>query len=141
LPVTEGIFNKIIAQLIKVLTIFLLLAVFNSFLQVLVISKSHEILKCRSQIEILEKKISRTKMEIASLESFDRIQTIALNELGMRTANSNDYRWVEAMPFLKEDTGAVNQVSDSVEMAEANLWGNLYKCIGELGKTMAKSLL
>ncbi len=137
MPVTEGIFNKIIVQFIKILVIFLFLAAFNSFLQVFVIFKSQEIIKYQSQIQILEKEISRTKVEIASLESFDRIQTIALNELGMRAANSNDYRWVEAMPVVKGGVPAHEQVA--LEIAEDDLWEHFSRWIGNIGKTMAQS--
>ena len=136
MPVTEGV-NKIIAQLIKILIFFLSLAVFNSFLQVLVISKNHEILKYRSQIATLGKKISRTKVEIASLESFDRIQTIALNELGMRAANPDDYYWVEAMPAESESVSEHNQTLS--EIVEADLWEHLSRWIGNVGRTMAQS--
>lgn len=137
MPVTEGIFNKTITQLTKIITIFLFLAVFNSFLQVFVIFKSQEILNYQSQIRILEKEISRTKVEIASLESFDRIQTIALNELGMRTANPDDYRWVESMPVVTGSAPIQDQASSGV--VEADLWEHLSHLIGNIGKTMAQS--
>lgn len=138
MPVTEGIFNKSIAQLTKILIIFLSLAVFNSFLQVFVIFKSQEILNYQSQIRILEKEISRAKVELASLESFDRIQTIALNELGMRAANSDDYRWVESMPVSTGNASVHDRVAP--EIAEADLWEHLSHLIGNIGKTMARSL-
>lgn len=138
MPVTEGIFNKTITQLAKILIIFLFLAVFNSFLQVFVIFKSQEILKYQSEIRILEKEISRTKVEIASLESFDRIQTIALNELGMRAANPDDYRWVESMPVVTGSAPVQAQASPGI--VEADIWDHLSHLIGNIGKTMAHSL-
>lgn len=138
MPVTEGIFSKPLTQPIKLLIIFLLLAVFNSFLQVFVIFISQEIQKYQSQIEILEKEISRTKVEIASLESFDRIQTIALNKLGMRAANSDDYHWVEAMPVVSENVSLPNYTSS--EMVKADFWEQLHQWLGNIGKTMAQSL-
>ena len=139
MPLTEGIFNKSLTQLIKLLIIFLLLAVFNSFLQVFVIFINQEIQKYQSQIEILEKEISRTKVEMASLESFERIQTIALNKLGMRAANTDDYHWVEAMPVVSESISSIPDQA-SPEIVEADLWEQLSRWIGNIGKTMAQSL-
>lgn len=139
MPVTEGIFNKSLTQLIKILIIVLLLAVFNSFLQVFVIFISQEIQKYQSLIEILEKEISRTKVEMASLESFERIQTIALNKLGMRAANYDDYHWVEAMPMVSESVSSIPDQA-SPEIVEADLWEQLSRWIGNIGKTMAQSL-
>ena len=139
MPVTEGIFNKSLTQLIKILIIVLLLAVLNSFLQVFVIFINQEIQKYQSQIKILEKEISRTKVEMASLESFERIQTIALNKLGMRAANSDDYHWVEAMPVVSESLSSIPDQA-SPEIVEADLWEQLSRWIGNIGKTMAQSL-
>ncbi len=138
MPVAEGIYQKILARFIKIISFFLVLAVFNSFLQVFVIYQCQEIKKYQSQIELLEKDISRTKVEIASLESFDRIQSIALNELGMRAAGTDDYHWIEAMPVIKDDV--VNHEVDSREIAKADLWEQLYRWVGDIGKTMAHSL-
>ena len=138
MPLTEGIFNKTLTQLIKMLIIVLLLAVFNSFLQVFVIFISQEIQKYQSQIEILEKEISRTKIEIASLESFERIQTIALNELGMRTPAADDYHWIEAVPVASKNVSLPNYTSS--KMVKAGLWEHLHQWLGNIGKAMAQSL-
>ena len=131
----DGVYKHTLVQLIKIFLVFSSLAVFNSILQVFVISQNEEILKYQSQIKILEKEISRTKVEIASLQSFDRIQAIALNELGMRAANTEDYRWVEAMPMARKDASTYNQ--GHPEIAQADLWEYLYRWLGDLGKTMA----
>jgi len=138
LPVAEGALKKILARLIKILIVFLSLAVFNSFLQIFVIFRCQEIKKYQSKISLLEKDISRVRVEIASLESFDRIQTIALNELGMRSPGPDDYHWVEALPVASENTPG--READSQRMAKADLWGNLYQLVGNIGKTMAQSL-
>lgn len=138
MPGVEGIFKKTLAQLIKIFIIFLLLAVFNSFLQVFVIFQSQEIIRLQTKIVHLEKNISRTKVEIASLESFDRIQSIAFNELGMRAADTNDYHWIEALPMVNEYTP--DRSADSQEIAKSDLWGYLYQWVGNIGKTMAQSL-
>lgn len=131
----DGVYKHTLVQLIKIFVIFSFFAVSNSFLQVFVISQNEKILEYQSQIEILEKEISRTKVEIASLQSFDRIQAIALNELGMRTANTEDYRWVEAMPMASENTPVYNHGSS--EIAKADLGERLYRWLGDFGKTMA----
>ncbi len=138
MPVMEGVFKDLFTRLIKILIFFLILAVFNSFLQVFVIFQCQEIKKFQSQIELLEKDISRIKVEIASLESFDRIQTIALNELGMRAADTDDYHWIEALPVVNRDAPERN--IDPQETANADLWGHFYQWIGNVGKTMAHSL-
>lgn len=138
LPVTEGIYKKTLVQLIKIFTIFLFLAVINSFLQVFVIFQSREIIDYRARIKSLEKEISQIKVEIASLESFERIQTIALNELGMRAPTSDDYHWVEAMPAASKNVSLPNYTSS--EMVKADLWEQLHQWLGNLGKTMAQSL-
>lgn len=131
----DGVYKHTLAQLIKIFIIFSFFVVSNSFLQVFVISQNEKILEYQSQIEILEKEISRTKVEIASLQSFDRIQAIALNELGMRIANTEDYRWVEAMPVVTESVSVFNQT-----LPEADLWEHLSRWMSDIGKTMAKSL-
>lgn len=138
MPVAEGILKKILARFIKIFIFFLLLAVFNSFLQVFVIFQSQQIIQFQTKIELLENDISRAKVEMASLESFDRIQTIALNELGMRAADSNDYHWIEGLPVVSEY--APDWSVDSQEKAKADLWGQLYQWAGNIGKTMAHSL-
>lgn len=136
MPVTEGILKKTLSQLLKIFIVFSLLAVFNSFLQVLVISQNQDINQLQSEIQILKKDISRIKVEIASLESFDRIQSIALNELGMRSADIYDYHWIEAFPVVKTPAPKRNFQN----MANSDLWGRLYRWAENIGKTMAQSL-
>jgi len=130
------VFKKVLAQLIKIFSVLLLLVVFNSFLQVLIISQSQDIKHFQSEIQILKKDISRVKVEMASLESFDRIQSIALNELGMKAADIYDYQWIEAFPVVKTPTPKTNlQVA-----VRDNLWERVYQWVEEIGKTMAQSL-
>lgn len=136
MPVTKGIIKSTLTRLIKIFIFLAVLAVFNSFLQVFVIFQNQEIKQLQSEIKLLEKDISRTKVEIASLGSFDRIQTIALNELGMRAANTDDYKWIEALPVVDISDRKV----DSQDIAEANLWGRMYSWVEDIGKTMAQSM-
>lgn len=136
MPVTEGILKKILSQLLKIFIVISLLAVFNSFLQVLIISQNQDIKQLQSEIQMLKKDISRIKVEIASLESFDRIQSIALNELGMRTADIYDYYWVEAFPVVKTPAPKRNLQST----VKSDLWGRLSQWAENIGKTMAHSL-
>lgn len=136
MPLTEGILKKILSQLLKIFIIFSLLAVFNSFLQVLLISQNRDIKRLQSEIQSLKKDISRIKVEIASLESFERIQSIALNELGMRSADIYDYHWIEAFPVVKTQTPKRNLQT----MVKPDLWGRLSQWAVNIGKTMAHSL-
>lgn len=136
MPLTEGVFKKVLSQLIKIFIVFLLLAVVNSFLQVLIISQNQDIKKLQSEIQILKKDISRIKVEMASLKSFDRIQSIALNELGMKAADIYDYHWIEAFPVVKTPTPKTNMQA----AVRADLWERVYQWVEEIGKTMAQSL-
>lgn len=138
MPVAEGVLKNISGKIIKIIIFFLILAVFNSFLQVFVILQSQEIEKLQSQIEHLKRDISRTKVEIASLKSFDRIQSIALNELGMRTADFDDYHWVEALP-TPGDSLPEPDLEPQLTV-KAGFWEQLHLWIGDIGKTMARSL-
>lgn len=137
MPLTEGVFKKVLSQLLKIFIVFSLLAVFNSFLQVLIISQNQDIKRLQSEIQILKKDISRIKVEMASLESFDRIQSIALNELGMRAADIYDYHWIEAFPVAKTPAPPKADLQASVT---TDLWERVYQWVEEIGKTMAQSL-
>ncbi len=136
MPVTEGVLKNIITRLLKIFIVFSLIAVFNSFLQVFVILQSQEIKKFQSEIKLLEKDISRIKVEVASLGSFDRIQSIALNELGMRAADTNDYHWVEALPIVNTPIRKENLQ----DVAKDDFKGQMFQWMENVGKTMAQSL-
>lgn len=136
LPLTEGVVKKVLSQIIKIFIVFSLLAVFNSFLQVLIISQNQDIKQLQSEIQILNKDISRIKVEMASLESFERIQSIALNELGMKAADIYDYHWIEAFPAVK----VTAPKADLQVTVRTGLWGKVNQWVEELGKTMAQTL-
>lgn len=136
MPVPEGIIKSTLARLLKIFIFLSLLAVFNSFLQVFVIFQNQEIKQLQSEIKLLEKDVSRTKVEIAALGSFDRIHAIALNELGMRAANTDDYQWIEALPVAD----VPDWKADLQDITRINLWGRMYGWVEDIGKTMAQSI-
>ncbi|HEY8464295.1 MAG TPA: hypothetical protein VIM29_09795, partial [Bacillota bacterium] len=67
------------------------LIVGNVIIQGLVVERNYQISYWQKLLNEQEREIVKVKMEIASLESFDRVQSIAKNELGMKTAGPQDY--------------------------------------------------
>lgn len=120
-----------------VLAIVLLgLIVGNLIIQALVIEKNLQIKTWNEKIQEKEREILKLRMEIADLESFERIQNIAQNELGMRNAGPKDLLVIKAAPEYKNNLPAMEYLA-KVRNHEG-LWSRFSHWVGGIGKTMAK---
>jgi cell division protein FtsL len=108
--------------------------VVNLFLHAAVIQKSYEIRIWEEKIRDLNREMVEVRMDIAHLESFDRIKTIAENELGMKPAGTDDYRCIAvAPPSAESRVGGDYQLKD-----KSSLWIRVASWIGNQGATMAQ---
>ena len=111
------------------------LVVVNLVIQALVIQRDHEVSSWQSLINAKEREIIKTRVAMADLESYDRIQDIAKNELGMRVAGANDYRCIAAVPVRAPETYAYLAQNHVAK----DLWAQLTAWIGGSGATMAQT--
>lgn len=114
----------------------LCLAAGNVIVQGLVVGKNYQIRQWEKRINAQEREMVQLKMDIARLESFDRVQTIAKNELGMKNAGPRDYQLI---PPVAADP----QVAPNPEYLDAEnqngLLNKIAAWLGEIGKTMANT--
>ena len=121
--------------LVKVGGVVLCLLVLNTLIQALVIQKTYEIRGLEAKVRDIDREIVEVRMDMANLESLDRIKTIAQNDLGMREAGSSDYRCIAvARPSLKSFG---NSREESVP--SNNLLAKVASWVGGLGVTMAQN--
>ncbi len=109
--------------------------VVNLFLHAAVIQKSYEIRAWEDKIRDLNREMVEVRMDIAHLESFDRIKTIAENELGMKPAGSDDYRCIAVAPPQLE-----SRVEGDYHLKDKpSLWTRVSSWVGNQGATMAQN--
>ena len=113
------------------------LIITNLIVQALVLEKNIQIKNWHQQIQEKERDILKLRMEIADLDSFDRVQEIAQNELGMRNPGPKDFVMVKAAPSYQEQLPVMSYLAKT--QTENGLWGKLTTWVGEIGKTMAKN--
>ncbi|HEX7712824.1 MAG TPA: hypothetical protein VF531_02285 [Bacillota bacterium] len=134
--------RKSLPLLIKLTTGLLCLIVANLVIQSLVIQRISEIKHWQNKIGVLERSASELRVEMADLESFDRIQSLAEKDLGMRVAGPNDYHCIAAVsdsqPVQPRDiTRSSGRPSKSDR--NGNLWARVSTWIGEFGEAMAQT--
>lgn len=123
-----------------VVCLFLLISaiIVNLIFQSLLVLRVNEIQKCEAAIRNLEAQSIQIRIEMANLESFDRIQKLAQKELGMRVAGPNDYQCIAAAPSFERDLpkpyGYIAETG-----AKPNLWAKLTTWLGSMGETMAQN--
>lgn len=121
-------------RLIKVGGIVFCLLVFNILIQALVIQKNYEARALEAQIRDVNREMVEVRMDIANLESLDRIKMIAQNDLGMREAGSSDYRCIAvANASVAEGPQGFQTVKSKT------LWTKVSSWFGGMGTTMAKN--
>lgn len=115
----------------------LCLTVCNVIVQGMVVDKTYQIRRWEKLINEQEREIIKLQVDIAALESFERVQNIAKNELGMKTAGPQDYRLVPSVPAKEEDYAS--NLSYNVAGRDSGLFNKIIAWFGEIGKTMANT--
>ncbi|HHW06614.1 MAG TPA: hypothetical protein GXX34_03615 [Clostridia bacterium] len=74
---------------------------YSCSLAMAVATKGYEIAKLKSEIGELETANARLRLEIAKLDSLERIEMLALNEFGMVQPDKDDYMLLPGAGFLE----------------------------------------
>ncbi|MGE5583682.1 MAG: hypothetical protein ACM3X9_14275 [Bacillota bacterium] len=118
---------------------FLCLTLANLWVQVLVVKQNDQLKASREAIRALERETVQVRMEMAKLESFERIQTIAQKDLGMKIAGPGDYRCITpAPPVNKNGSRPYNYVAKS-DAQNSHLWAKLASWFEGVRSAMAQS--
>lgn len=127
---------------IKVLVCLLSLVLANIIFQSLVIKRTREIKEWQGKLAGLERVSVKLRVEMANLESFERIQTVAQKDLGMRVAGPEDYISIAAIPEPSREASQNLPPSYGTYRTGAtppgNLWTRLAGWIEGIGETMAQ---
>lgn len=126
-----------VSALVKIGVVFLALIVINIIFQALLIQRNYEVRSLQGKMGDLKRQMVEMRIDMARLESFDRIQEIAQNKLGMKVAGTGDYRYIAAAPQTK----SVNEsyVKRAESAPKDNLWSKVNSWIANSGATMAQS--
>jgi cell division protein FtsL len=119
---------------LSVVSCLLCLTVGNVIVQGLVVAKNYQVRHLEQVVQEQERDMMKLKINIASLESFERVRTTAQNELGMKTVGPDDYQMIPAIP--------AETVSPARAVPAATPTGLLDKLtawLGGIGKTMANT--
>ncbi|HOJ76806.1 MAG TPA: hypothetical protein PLZ08_03405 [Bacillota bacterium] len=117
--------------------IILLLILGNLAIHALVIRQDYFIKTWNQRIAEKEQEILTLRMEIAELESFDRIQQVAQNELGMTQTKAKDLYVIQSEELPENQRFSSNRDVRQVN-EENDVWGRINDWLGGFGKTMAK---
>ncbi|WP_132016887.1 hypothetical protein [Hydrogenispora ethanolica] len=116
----------------KIGGVVLCVLVLNILIQAVVIQKTYEIRGWEAKIRDVNREMVEVRMDMANLESLDRIKSIAQNDLGMREAGSSDYRCI-AVAHPKSSNTIDNPRKSGSLLAKVASW------VGGFGATMAKT--
>lgn len=122
----------------KILVCMLCLVLTNIIFQALIIKRTQEIKVWQGKITKLERVSAKLRIEMANLESFDRIQTAAQRDLGMRVAGPEDYMCIAAAPESPQNPPQVYGPYTTKSTPPGNLWTRLAGWIEGIGETMAQ---
>jgi cell division protein FtsL len=114
------------------ISLFVLMAI-NLIVQSLVIKLDYDSGRWQEQIRIQEREVLKTRLEIATLGSLDRIRDVAENRLGMRLAGPNDYQCIALAPPPKP-----YQPIAKVPAETGDLWVQVKSWLGGLGTVAAQ---
>ncbi len=116
--------------LIKIVGVLIGLIFLNSVIQALVVEKNHQILVQRGEIQALDRELNKIQIEIAGLNSYERIQKLAKTELGMKLASPEDYRRIAVAPSAKRtEPGSYRK----------NILSRVAAWVGGVGETLANT--
>lgn len=118
--------------------IVLCLAIGNVIIQGLVVHKNFQIRNLQSRIDAKEREMLKLRIDIANLESFDRVREVAQNELGMRAAGPEDYRIIPAVPAIQDSMTAPKEYLAQTA-ADRNVFDKIVSWLGGTGRTMANT--
>jgi cell division protein FtsL len=125
--------------LLVVVGFFLCLMVINLWLQVEVVKRNDELKGCQEAIRTLERESIQIRIEMANLESFERVQTVAQKVLRMKVAGPSDYRYIAAAPSLHQnEPRPYNYVAKTVPQ-NPHVWGRLASWFEGFRTAMAQS--
>lgn len=114
------------------------LTVGNVIVQGLVVEKNYQVQCLAKLVQKQEQDLMKLKINIASLESFDRVRTIAQNELGMKLVGPDDYQMIPAVPAENENLALTAPcVAPSGE--QDGMLNQVAAWLGGIGKTMANT--
>lgn len=116
--------------LIKITAVVIGLVFLNSVIQALVIEKNYQIAVQCDQIQALDREINKIQIEIAGLNSYERIQKLAKTELGMKLASPGDYRRIAVDSSLNRTVPRSDR---------KNIWNRLAVWVGGSGETLANA--
>ncbi|MCL6589429.1 MAG: cell division protein FtsL [Firmicutes bacterium] len=138
-PARQWVVQKMIA---KIIVFSLCLIVANLVIQSLAVKRIREIKDLQAEISSLERDAAKLRVEMAELESFNRIQAIAQKELNMRPAGPKDFQFIAAAPGYnyKKEKSAVSgqdQANSLKPVPRDSLWNQLAAWLGGTNKTMA----
>ncbi|MGF7185072.1 cell division protein FtsL [Desulfitispora alkaliphila] len=102
--------NKKGTTKLRALTIFLVLLGFAVGIGLTaqyakITSAGYEVLKLKDEIAQLETSNQRLHLQIAQLQSLERVESIAVNELGMVPADRKDYKFLASNSSNNYDVG------------------------------------
>lgn len=126
--------------MLKLICGLFVLMLINIIVQAMVVQTNHQINTWKNMIREQEREMIQLRVEIAALESFERIQLIAQTELGMKMAGPDDYKFIAAVPSMKKSVPSASYLAKSeVRQNSANLLAKLNNWLGGFGRTMAKT--
>lgn len=124
---------------LSIVGFFLCLMVANLWVQVAIVKRNDQIKVCREAIRTLERESIQIRIQMANLESFERIQTIAQKDLHMKIAGPGDYRCIAAAPSLnRNEPRPYNYISQSGTQ-NTHLWGRIASWFEGIRAAMAQS--
>ncbi len=119
--------------------LFLCLSLINLWIQVVNVKRSDEIKNCRAAIRGLERESIQIRIEMAQLESFERVSKIAQTELHMKVAGPTDYQLIAGVPSLHQKVPRpYNSVTKTV-LPNNHVWGKLASWFEGVRAAMAQS--
>ena len=124
---------------VTVAVFFLCLMVANLWVQVVVVKRSEQIKNYREAIRALERESIQIRIEMANLESFEHIQTVAQNEMHMRIAGPGDYRHIAAAPSLQQNEPRPYNYTTKTIPQNTHVWGRLASWFEGFREAMAQS--
>jgi cell division protein FtsL len=125
-------------KLLSLAGCLLCLTVGNVIVQGLVVERNYQIQNLEQLVQKQERDMMKLKINIANLESFDRVQTIAQNNLGMKIVGPDDYQMIPAVPA---ETGDLLQPGNYVAQAgdQGGMLEKVTAWLGGIGRTMANT--
>lgn len=129
----------LIQPLYLVIGICLGLIVANLWVQIALVKRNEELRDCQQAIRALERESIQIRVEMAKLESFNRIQGIAQKELGMRVAGPNDYQCIAAAPSINKDQPRPYNFTAQTNPQNNRLWAKVASWFDGIRTAMAQS--